>query len=450
MEQFSIFVIEDDRFYGQLLSFHLRLNPDYHVEHYTNGKDALKSLHKKPDVVTIDYSLPDIKGDELMARIQEINPDTTIIIISGQEDIKTAVKLLKEGAWDYITKDDETKERLWNSIKNIRQHHSLRREIQQLRTEITHKYTFNNVIKGRSPEIRKVFELMEKAVVSKITVSITGETGTGKEIVAKSIHYNSDRKKKPFIAINVSAIPYELIESELFGYEKGAFTGADKRKTGKFEEADGGTLFLDEIGEMELNMQAKLLRVLQEREFSRIGGHSTMKTDFRLIVATNRNLSDMVREKTFREDLYYRLLGLSIHLPPLRERGNDIVILANYFIAEYCNDNNQEIKTLDLEAQKKLMQYSYPGNIRELKAIVDLACVMSKDNVLKADDLVFSTRNTIDSIMVDELKLHEYEIKIINHFLSKYNNNVVLVAQKLGIGKSTIYRMLKNNKLSKN
>ncbi len=447
MDRFTIFVVEDDQFYGQLLSFHLTLNPDYHVEHFTNGTDVLKSLYKNPAVITIDYSLPDMKGDFLMKKIHETNPEITIIIISGQEDISTAVKLLKEGAWDYITKDDETKDRLWNAIKNIRQNHSLRKELQELRTEVSQKYSFSNAIKGRSPEIKKVFALMEKAANSKITVTITGETGTGKELAAKAIHYSSDRKKKPFIAINVSAIPRELIESEFFGYEKGAFTGADSRKTGKFEEANGGTLFLDEIGEMELNMQAKLLRVLQEKEFTRIGGNQVNKTDFRLIVATNRNLAEMVKIKKFREDLYYRLLGLPIHLPPLRERNNDIILLANFFIGEYCKENGLELKSLDLSAQKKLMQYSFPGNIRELKAIVDLACVMCKSEIIKAEDLNFNEHYSVDSLVMEELKLHEYERKIIGHFLSKYNNNVVLVAQKLGVGKSTIYRMLKNREL---
>ena len=447
MENFTIFVVEDDKFYGQLLTFHLTLNPDYNVELYTTGSEVLKNLHKNPAIITIDYSLPDMKGDYLMKKIHETNPETAIIIISGQEDVATAVKLLKEGAWEYITKDDETKDRLWNTVKNIRQNYSLKKEIQDLRTEVSQKYSFNNAIKGRSQEIKRVFSLMEKAASSKITVTITGETGTGKELAAKAIHYSSDRKKKPFIAINVSAIPSELIESEFFGYEKGAFTGANTRKIGKFEEANGGTLFLDEIGEMELNMQAKLLRVLQEKEFTRIGGNQLIKTNFRLIVATNRNLADMVKIKRFREDLYYRLLGLPIHLPPLRDRNSDILILANFFIAEYCEENSLEHKSLDLSAQKKLMQYSFPGNIRELKAVIDLACVLSKGNTITSNDMDFSEHYSVDALVMEELKLHEYTKKIISHFLTKYNNNVVLVAQKLGVGKSTIYRMIKNKEI---
>ena len=447
MEHFTIFVVEDDKFYGQLLSFHLTLNPDYKVELFSTGSEALKNLHKNPAIITIDYSLPDMKGDFLMKKVLETNPDTAIIIISGQEDVGTAVKLLKEGAWEYITKDDETKDRLWNTVKNIRQNHSLKQEIQDLRSEVSQKYAFSNAIKGRSQEIKRVFSLMEKAAGSKITVTITGETGTGKELAAKAIHYSSERKKKPFVAINVSAIPHELIESEFFGFEKGSFTGAHTRKIGKFDEASGGTLFLDEIGEMELNMQAKLLRVLQEKEFTRIGGNQLIKTDFRLIVATNRNLAEMVKTRSFREDLYYRLLGLPIHLPPLRERNNDILILANFFIADYCKENGQEQKSLDLSAQKKLMQYSFPGNIRELKAIIDLACVLSKGNVITSDEMNFSEVYSVDTLVLEELKLHEYTKRIISHFLNKYSNNVVLVAQKLGVGKSTIYRMLKNNEI---
>ena len=314
----KIFVVEDDLFYGELLKRHLSLNPDNEVYLFKTGKDCLDHLYQKPDVISLDYGLPDMPGDRVMKKIKEDYPDLPVIIVSGQEDINTAIGLLKAGAYDYFVKEKDTKDRLWHAINNIRKHKDLRDELDSLKDEIGQKYAFRNIIKGSSPALKKVFALMEKAIRSNITVSISGETGTGKELVAKAIHYNSPRAKKPFIPINVSAIPNELIESELFGYEKGAFTGADTRKIGKFELANGGTLFLDEVAEMDANMQTKLLRVIQEKELTRIGGHEVIKTDVRLIVATHKNLAEEVQKGNFRQDLYYRLLGLPIELPPLR------------------------------------------------------------------------------------------------------------------------------------
>jgi transcriptional regulator with PAS, ATPase and Fis domain len=295
--------------------------------------------------------------------------------------------------------------------------------------------------------MQRVFTLLEKSAKANITVSITGETGTGKELAARAIHFNSDRMKKPFVAINVAAIPKELIESELFGYEKGAFTGADQSKSGKFEEANQGTIFLDEIGEMDLNMQSKLLRVLQERELSRLGSNKTIPIDIRLIVATHRNLLKEVEEGRFRQDLYYRLLGISIDLPPLKERGNDIVMLSKSFIGEFCKLNNLPIKELSQSAIDKLLKYNYPGNVRELRAVSEVAVVMSESDLLDANDIQFNQRNEIEDFMQEELTIDEYNSRIINWYLRKYNNNVLLVADKLKMGKSTIYRMLKEGKL---
>jgi len=347
----------------------------------------------------------------------------------------------------YIVKDNEIKNRIWNTIKNIKENLTLRDEIRTLRAEIGKKYEFTKSIIGNSSSIKQVFTLMEKAVKTNITVSITGETGTGKEVVAKAIHYNSARNKKPFVTINVSAVPEELIESEMFGHEKGAFTGAQAMRIGKFEEADKGTLFLDEIGEMSLNMQAKLLRVIQEREFSRVGGNAVIKTDVRIIVATHRNLMEEVNKGNFREDLYYRLLGLPIVLPPLRDRESDIILLAKHFINEFCQENGMEKLNLSKEAQEKLLKYPYPGNVRELKAIIELAAVMANSNTIEAADINFQRSSTMNDLMMEELTLNEYNRRIINSFLKKYDDNILLVAKKLDIGKSTIYRMKKNGEL---
>ena len=258
----KIFVVEDDEWYCNFLEYNLKLNEENHVRKFQNAKDFLRALPEGPDVVTLDYSLPDMDGDEVLKRIKEHSSDTFVLAISGQDDVSTAVDLLRLGAYDYIVKDDDTRDRLLNIVNRIRDNIELREEVSTLRKEVEKKYDFSNSIIGNSPAITQTFKLIEKACKSKITVSITGETGTGKEVVAKSIHYNSDKKKKPFIPVNVSAIPKDLIESELFGHEKGAFTGATGRRIGKFEEASGGTLFLDEIGEMDVNLQVKLLRVL--------------------------------------------------------------------------------------------------------------------------------------------------------------------------------------------
>ena len=283
---------------------------------------------------------------------------------------------------------------------------------------------------------------MEKAIQTQISVSISGATGTGKELVAKGIHYNSKRSAKPFVAVNVSAIPETLLESELFGHEKGAFTGADFRKIGKFEQANNGTLFLDEIADLDLSLQAKLLRVIQEREVVRLGGNETIPLDVRIITATHKNLATMVSEGKFRQDLYYRLLGLPIELPPLKDRGNDIILLAKYFVDEFCKENGMEPKTISDEAKKMLLAYHYPGNIRELKAVMELACVMTNRDTIKPTHLNMNVDDNVQNLLASEKTLDEYSLEIINHFLNKYNHNVRLVASKLGIGKSTIYRLL--------
>lgn len=439
----KIFVVEDDPAYIKFLKYVLGLNPDYEVEYFTTGKECISNLHKNPDVITLDYSLPDMPGEKVLEQIRKYDQGISVIIVSAQEKIGTAVELLKAGAFDYITKDQDTKERLFNSINNARQKSSLIREINQLKKEISGKYSFEKSIIGKSPAMKKVFDLLEKAVQSNITVSLTGETGTGKELVAKAIHYNSKRKNHPFVAVNVAAIPSTLIESELFGHEKGAFTGATGRRIGKFEEAEGGTLFLDEIGELDLALQAKLLRALQEREITRIGGNQVIKLDVRVITATHRDLAQEVHEGRFREDLYYRLLGLPIHLPPLRERGNDILLIAKYFLDQFVKENEMSPITLSEEAQQKLLQYSYPGNIRELKSVIELAAVLANNGVILPENITFSPGTRSETLLNKEMTLQEYTYRIIRYYMNKYDNNATEVAQKLDIGKSTIYRYLK-------
>lgn len=447
---FKIYLVEDDPWYGELLKYHLSLNPDYDVTLYSTARDCLSGLHLKPDVVCIDFGLPDMKGDRLLNEIRSINDSIPVVVISGQEEISVAVNLLKAGARDYIIKDDNTKELLWNAILRIKETAALKQEVEVLKEKLEQKYSFEKTIVGQSPAIKKTFTLIEKAIKTNVNVSITGETGTGKEVVAQAIHFNSERKKKPFVAVNMAAIPAELMESELFGHEKGAFTGATAQKAGKFEEANGGTIFLDEIAELDLSLQSKILRVLQEREVVRVGGKEKVKLDIRLITATHKNLTDEVKKKSFREDLYYRIIGLPIELPPLRERGNDILILAKHFTDEFTQSNKMQGLVFAEGVKEKLMSYNYPGNIRELKAIMDLAAVMCDGKDIKPEDIMFNSVRGEESFTAVEKTLREYTVDIISFFLKKYNNNVVDVARRLDIGKSSIYNMIKNQEITIN
>ena len=440
---FKIFAAEDDAAFTRMLKYLLELDPEHDVKFFSKGKDLLNSLHEKPSLITLDYSLPDTNGAELLKKIRAINPEIPILVISGQEDISTAVQLLKLGAYDYICKDTELRERLLNSIQHVKRNEVLVNQIEILREEVTRKYEFEKVIIGSSAAIKKVFGLLEKAASSNITVSITGETGTGKEVAAKAVHYNSSRRSRSFVAVNVAAIPTELLESELFGHEKGSFTGAITRRIGKFEEANQGTIFLDEIGEMPLHLQAKILRVLQEREVVRIGSNTPVKLDCRVIVATHRNLAEEVKAGNFRQDLYYRLLGLPILMPPLRDRDNDVLVLAKYFLDSFCRESKLPMLKISTAAAAKLKKYSFPGNVRELKAVMELSAVMAGTDSIEANDIIFNEISASEELLSEEMTLDDYTFRIIRHYLNKYSDNVIQVAEKLAIGKSTIYRYLK-------
>lgn len=444
MNSIKIFLIEDDQFFGESLKFHLNFNPDFDVHLFKTGKECLTNLYLKPNIICLDFGLPDITGDKLMAKIRERNNKIPIIIISGQEQIDVAVNFLKAGAKDYIVKNEQTKDLLWNAIIKIRENLDLVQEVEELKDQLEQKYSFEKTIIGQSKAIKNVFNKVNKSINTNINVSITGDTGTGKEVIAKAIHYNSERKNKPFIAINMAAIPKELMESEFFGHEAGAFTGANTRNIGKFEQANGGTIFLDEIAELDLNLQSKLLRVLQEREVVRLGGTTKIKFDARLIIATHKDLAQEVKKGTFREDLYYRIIGLPIELPPLRKRGNDILLLAKYFINLFTKDNKMKAISLTNEAKDTLLRYPFPGNIRELKSVIELACVMSDGKEILPDDLTFNSINTTEFFLSEEKTLKEHTAEIIGHYLKKNNNDVLKTAKKLDIGKSTIYNLIQS------
>ena len=444
----QIFVLEDDSFYRRMIIHRLSMDPEYELTGFDNADDLLNSLYLSPDVITLDLNMPSVDGVEILKSIKTRAPQTKVIVVSGQEQINRAVEVLKQGAFDYLSKDEDTMERLWISVHKATRNSSMEKELEVLREEVDQKYDLNSWILGSCSKIQQVFKTIEKTLTNDINVVVTGETGTGKELVAKAIHYNSKRKNKPFIPINVSAIPDQLIESELFGYEKGAFTGANSSKPGKFEEATGGTLFLDEIGEMNLQMQAKLLRVIQEMELTRLGSNTIKKLNFRLIIATHKDLLQEVEKGNFREDLYYRLRGLSIELPPLRDRANDYKVLSLHFLNAFTKKNNMNCPKISDDALNALKKYPFPGNVRELKSIIEAAAVVCNGDIIQSEDLNLMEKDILDQLIIQSRTLDEYNAEIVAHHLTKNNNNITKTARELEIGKSTIYRMINKGRLA--
>ena len=440
----KIAVVEDNEWFNRFLVHVIGMIQEYEVKGFFSGKELIEGIqHFSPDIVTIDYRLPDTTGDILMQEVKSIFPATDVVIISEQDDIEVAIELMRKGASDYLVKSKDMKELLFKTLKNIDEKRSLKTEIVELKKEVQTKNEFSKQLIGNSPVLKSVIQLLEKAVKTNISVVINGETGTGKEVVAKGIHYSSGRKDQKFVAINMAAVPSELMESELFGFEKGAFTNALSRRIGKFEEASGGTLFLDEIAELDMALQAKLLRALQEKEITRLGSNEPVKVDCRIVVATHRNLLEEVQKGNFREDLYYRLFGLNVNLPPLRERGNDILILARHFIQLFAKENGMDALELSEKAQQKLLHYPWPGNVRELKSIIDLSMVLCEGQHILPEHVVLQENQSFQTLLQKEMSLREYNLKILQFFLDKYNNDVTKVAKKLDLGRTTIYRMLK-------
>lgn len=383
----KLFIVEDDMMVASLMKQSLA-KFDHDITHFTTAEECIKSLHLNPDIVSVDYNLPGMNGLELMNRIKAYNSAIMVVIVSGQETLDVVIEAYKHGASEYIIKNDNLFVNLENSVKNLSMSVVLKKEVEFLKDQIIDRHKYANILGNSNPIIR-VLKLIQKVEKSNIMVLVTGQSGTGKELVAKALHYNSPRARKPFVTVNMGAIPEDLIESELFGHEKGAFTDARERRIGKFEEANDGTIFLDEIGEMNLHLQTKLLRVLQEKEITRIGSNKIIKLDFRMIAATNRNLSNEVKEGRFREDLFYRIQGFLIHLPPLNERGDDVILLAKSFLEEFARNNKIPPITLSKEAVQFMLKYEWPGNVRELKAVIERASLLCENNTIQTDDLMF-------------------------------------------------------------
>lgn len=389
MEKNKVLVIDDE---PNLISSIKRLLADKNIHVYEahNGKEGLKkAFETSPETIIVDYKMPEMNGLEFIKAVQTVKPDIPIIVMTAHGDKNTALQFLKEGAFRYLEKPFRPEE-FTLVVQEALAHYALILENEKLQqiSELEHKYS--ELIGNSSPMI-KLFNLIEKIAKTDITVLIQGESGTGKELIAKAIHEKSNRASKPFIRFNCAALPETLMESELFGYEKGAFTGAEKQKLGRFELAESGTIFLDEIGELSLPMQVKLLRILQEREFERVGGVTTIKVNVRVIAATNQNFETMIDQKQFREDLYYRLNSFPVYVAPLRERGDDVVMLATYFLEAYCTEYNVKIKGFSEAAKKLLKSYHWKGNVRELQNIISRAVILCTGNEITENLLPLQT-----------------------------------------------------------
>ncbi|MCO6500581.1 MAG: sigma-54-dependent Fis family transcriptional regulator [Vicingus serpentipes] len=385
----KILMVDDDELFSLMISEALQLLNNVDFRLLTTAEEFFKALDDQPDVAIIDYNLPDKNGVEILTELKKQNNSIIPIVLSGQEDFKVVVEAYKKGAHRYIMKNENAAIELIQNIRELSKTLAIKKELEALRENVIEQnHSYKNII-GDSDAIKKVFRLMQKVENIDMPVLITGNNGTGKELIAQALHYNSDRKRKPFVAVNVAAIPEDLIETELFGHEKGAFTGANGKRIGKFEEANKGTLFLDEIGEMDINLQTKLLRVLQERKITRLGGNTTIDLTCRVITASNKNLWKEVQAGNFREDLYFRLQGFIINVPSLKERGNDIVILAQHFMKTFCEKQRIEEKRISSGAIQKMMSYSWPGNVRELKSMIERAVLISDEPKILSEDLVF-------------------------------------------------------------
>jgi len=448
-KKYKVLVVDDDKNIRRMIEIHLQREKVYEVLHASNGEACLKILKEDiPDLILLDIQMPGIDGIETLEQIKHQYSRLPVVMMSAHGTIDIAVRSMKMGAYDFITKPFSG-ERLLVTVKNAIENNELRNEVEKLRQELQEKYQFKNII-GQSGAMQEVFRSVAKVIDSNVTVLLQGESGTGKELIARAIHYESKkRRNKPFVAVNCSALPESLLESELFGHEKGAFTGATQRRIGKFELADGGTIFLDEIGEMSPATQVKVLRVLQEREFERVGGNELIKVDVRVISATNKDIEEAVRKGEFREDLYYRLAVFPIKIPPLRERKEDIPLLAEYFLKKYAEREGKEVTSISAEAMELMMAYHWPGNVRELENAIERAVILANTSEIVVNDLPPNVRaigerkvsvSTSGPLMNWIEKLEEEALR---KALLECEGNISETARKLGIGRATVYRKAK-------
>lgn len=413
----------------------------YRVDTISSGREALERIDRERwDLALLDIKMPGMDGIQLQGRLREIDPDMPLIIMTGYASVETAVQALKNGAYDYITKPFDPDE-LVHLVTKALEHRAAKREVVRLRENLQEVFPRSNLI-GQSPAMKRVMELVETVAGTDATVLITGESGTGKEIVARAIHAMSPRRYMPMVVIHCGALTETLLESELFGHERGAFTGAQSRKKGKFEVADGGTVFLDEIADISLRVQTDLLRVLQEKEIVRVGGTQPVAVDFRCVAATNKRLEDLVKEGVFRPDLYYRLNVFAIDLPPLRERREDIPLLAAHFVEKFASQMNRPVPRVSSQALDLLMEYPWPGNVRELENAVERALLISRQPELQPSDFPFQSRPAQPG-MDAARSLEDMERQHIQKVLEETGGNLSRAARILDIDRTTLYNKLK-------
>ena len=445
-----VFIVDDEQSISKLLSFWVKDKWGYEVELFANGESMLKKLSSKPDLILLDIMLPGLDGIETLKRIKQQDEQMPVIMLSAQGRIDVAVDSIKYGAYDYFSKPID-QQKLELSVKNAIRNYDLVKEIQNLKDNVKKEYSFDNIISADG-KMQDVFKLVSKVLDNDITVLIYGESGTGKELIARAIHYNGRRKDKPFVVVNCASIPRELLESELFGHERGSFTGAHQRKLGKFELAKDGTIFLDEVGELEMLLQAKLLRVIQQKEFERVGGTELIKTNVRIISASNRDLKQAVEEKQFREDLFYRLNSFPISIPPIRQRRSDILVLTEYFVEEFNKKLQKNIKGFSKKALKLIYEYDWPGNVREMENTIERCMIISENDTLDIDDLPQHIKAADTSMIADHqsvmftddniIPFEKIKEKSIRHALKVTGGNIVEAARKLQLGRATIYRLM--------
>ncbi|MBI1977850.1 MAG: sigma-54-dependent Fis family transcriptional regulator [Candidatus Omnitrophica bacterium] len=445
----TVLIVDDDRKIAELIHFHL--NKQYYITHSVyNGADAIEYVKQEhPILVMLDIRLPDINGVDVLKTIMKDHPDTQVIMISAHADINVAVECMKLGAYDFIEKPLAFPE-LDAKVRHVFSQFLLEEEVTTLKEGLGEKYKYKSML-GKSEKMKKVFHTIGLATKSDVNVLIEGESGTGKELVARAIHFNSSRKTQPFIAVNCGAIPENLLESELFGHEKGAFTGAVSRKIGKFEQAQGGTIFLDEIADLPQTLQVKLLRILQEYEIERVGGSEAISIDVRFIVATNRDLSKLVAENKFREDLYYRVNVFPIQIPPLRERKEDIPELLRYFAKKY-HPKHEPLAQVEKSAIKKLLEYSWPGNVREFENCLEHLMLIKEQNgkITEADiDSLelwkngLITKGAIEDWRDKTRVLEETERKLLEKALQDSGGNITEASKHLQMSRDTLYRKMR-------